>query len=446
MMPRALVLFPFVLIATLGAGPALADSPVVLYRLGGEYAFQEGCFGQCLCPVLLGALHGTFGLTPAPPSGGLQIWTVSDVDWLVPQLGARLTGSGLYRLRPGPDPRQQLILDLSFDGGPVETYDSGMVAVDVPFPRIDVLVSLFDLQCWDRVLQVQAAPVTRPIAFRFEGMVTTVFDGLGALDGSVVPGAPLRGVYVFDPTTPNTAEPRDEGEPGLYHHDRPPAGVRIRAGRFTFRSVPADPDFDIIVNNEIGFAGADEYGFVSRNNEARGLRTSAPIGRLDLGWLASTFTADPLRSADLPLTPPDLSLLGGGVLTIEGECTLCLGPAAFFRIEATLTSLTTPMRMAVEPDMLWWEGPENASGYDLLRGDLAALRAGGGFAAATEECLADDHASAVLAFEGTPATGQVLWLLARPVTAVSAGSYDSFGVAQIGERDEGIGSSGGSCP
>jgi len=93
------------------------------------------------------------------------------------------------------------------------------------------------------------------------------------------------------------------------------------------------PDFDIIVNNEIGFAGADEYGFVSRNNVARGLPDGAPVDRLDLNWLASTITENPLPSANLPLIPPDLSLLGGGLLTVYGECTLCLAPAAFFRID-----------------------------------------------------------------------------------------------------------------
>ena len=37
----------------------LADPPTVLYRLEGEYDYQEGCFGQCMCPVMLGQLEGT---------------------------------------------------------------------------------------------------------------------------------------------------------------------------------------------------------------------------------------------------------------------------------------------------------------------------------------------------------------------------------------------------
>ena len=130
------------LFAALSTHPALAEPPTVLYRLGGEQAFQEGCFGQCLCPVLAAEMQGTFGLTAAGPSGGFQTWTVSDVDWLVPELGIRLTGSGLFWLSPPPGSQQQLILDLSLDGGPIEQYDSGLVPAAVPFPKIEAMVSL----------------------------------------------------------------------------------------------------------------------------------------------------------------------------------------------------------------------------------------------------------------------------------------------------------------
>ena len=178
-----------------------------------------------------------------------------------------------------------------------------------------------------------------PITFAFAGTVSTVFDGLGALDNSVQAGGDFTGFYTFDSATPNTAAPIDEGAAGLYHHDLPPAGVQVRVGNFTFRSIDSAPDFDIIVNNEVGFAGADEYGFASRSNESLGLRTGAPIGRLEIDWLASTVRTDALESAALPALPPDLGLLGGGLSRIEGECTLCMAPAAFFRIEGTLDSL-----------------------------------------------------------------------------------------------------------
>jgi hypothetical protein len=400
-----------------------------------------------MCPVLIGQLEGTFALTPAGASGGFETWTVSEVDWQVPELGIRLIGSGLFRQTSGqaPDVEQQLVLDLSIDGGPPEQYDSGVVPAPVPFPRIDALASLYGMQCWDRVLRIEAAPSADPVAFRLGATVTSVFDGLGVLGGSIAPGETLRGVYFFDPATSNTAPPGGEGEAGLYHHDRPPAGVRMRVGSFMFRSARHDPDFDIIVNNDFGFAGADEYGFVSRNNVARGLPHGAPVDRLDLDWLASTTTENPLQSADLPLTPPDLSLLGGGLLTVYGECTLCMGPAAFFRIEATLTSLTRPVRVSADRELLWWEGPGDGWVHDVVYGDLNILRAGGGFASATVQCLADGHDGTVLAWDWTPAPGEAVWFAVRPV-AETPGSYDACSLAQEGTRDEGINDSGSGCP
>ena len=449
MILRSPIVSSFVGMVALVAASAQADAPAVRYRLQGLDAFQEGCFELCDCPLRLGQLEGTFSLRPAGASGGFDTWTVDDVDWQVPQAGIHLTGSGLYRRTAlqGPGVEQQLLLDLSLDGGPLEHYDSGLVPAAAPFPLLDVQVSLFDLQCWDRLLHVRAVPSPHAIAFRFEARVTNVFDGLGALGGGVAPGDTVRGFYVFDPATPNTAEPVDEGQAGLYHHERPPAGVRMRVGRFVFGSDRKHPDFDIIVNNDFGFAGADEYGFTSRDNFARGLLNAAPIDRIDLGWLASTITGDPLRSAELPLTPPDLERLGGGLLTVYGECTLCLGPAAFFRIEATLTSLTRPVRIWLDRQLVWWEGPQGDWTYEVVSGDLEALRAAGGFAPAAEQCLTYGLASSVLSHDVTPLPGQAIWFVVRPVDDAGwPSTYDSHGTAQESDRDEGIAASGYGCP
>ena len=187
----------------------------------------------------------------------------------------------------------------------------------------------------------QARVEATPVPFLFTGSVDTVFDGLGALDESVAPGTVIRGTYTIDTDTPNTALPPDQGEAGFYQHDSPPAGVLMALGNLRFHSHPANPDFTIIINNDVGTDPIDEYGFTSGNNQAEGLLPSAPIGRLDFDWLASTTDTSLFTSAALPITAPDLEVLGGGLLTIEGECVLCLGPAAFFRISATITSLST---------------------------------------------------------------------------------------------------------
>jgi hypothetical protein len=177
------------------------------------------------------------------------------------------------------------------------------------------------------------------VTFGFTGTVENVFDGLDQLDSSVAMGTEFSGTYTFDPDTPNTAEPGGEGEAGLYEHDAPPAGVTIDVGSFTFRSVAIAPDFDVIVNNDFGFAGSDDYGFISHNNEAIGLPNPELADQIAIQWFAQSFN-NPFDSVNLPVTPPDLSLLGGGLLSIRGECTPCVGPADFFEIEGTLISLT----------------------------------------------------------------------------------------------------------
>ena len=284
------------------------------------------------------------------------------------------------------------------------------------------------------------------ITFVFEGTVETVFDGLGALGNAVEPGATFRGAYTFDSDTPNTAPPVGEGELGLYHHEEPPAGVVIRVGPFVFRTVPVSPDFDIHVANDFGFAGTDEYGFASFNNEALDLLPSAPIGRLDISWLAINFEGQPFTSAELPLTPPDLDVLGGGHFEIEGECILCLGPAAFFRIEGTLKTLDVAVSVSLIREQILWIGLDETSAYDVLWGDLTVLRNGGDFSLAVDECLADNHDGSSLPFPMDPDPGEGYWILVRPVSSGENGTYDSGGLSQVAGRDDSILLSGLDCP
>jgi hypothetical protein len=181
-----------------------------------------------------------------------------------------------------------------------------------------------------------------PVAFGFTGTVTDVFDGLGALGDRVTPRMPFSGAYLFDSETPNSAPTTGtEGEMGLYHHEKPLAGVAVRVDGMAFLSTFRQPDFDIIVNNDFGFVGSDDYGFESRNNRWIGLERDAPVDDLNIRWFTTTAPqpGTVFDSVRLPLDPPSLRELGGGQFTIFGQCSRCAGPAAFFRIEGTLDSL-----------------------------------------------------------------------------------------------------------
>ena len=120
----------------------------------------------------------------------------------------------------------------------------------------------------------------------------------------------------------------------------------------------------------IGFSGADEYGFASHNNEAQGLLPTPELG-LDIDWLAQTLFREPFDNVDLPTDPPDLRLLGGGLLTIVGDCLICFGPASFFRIEGSLTAIVEPF--AVEIDIKPGSDPNSINPFGTGNVPVAIL-------------------------------------------------------------------------
>lgn len=88
--------------------------------------------------------------------------------------------------------------------------------------------------------------------------------------------------------------------------------------------------------------------------------------------------------------------------------------------------------------LLSWSETGEATGYDVVVGDLATLRAtAGDFAAATTACLDDNRTTRILS-DGALATGQGLWYLVRGQNCGGSGTYDSWGLSQIASRDPGI--------
>jgi hypothetical protein len=105
------------------------------------------------------------------------------------------------------------------------------------------------------------------------------------------------------------------------------------------------------------------------------------------------------------------------------------------------------MTLTMTDATIAWTPLPGATAYDLVRGDLAVLRASGGdFAAATGACLADDWPGTTWVEAADPPPGGAWFYLARGLSCGGNGTYDTGGVGQTGPRDAGIDQAPGSCP
>jgi hypothetical protein len=96
---------------------------------------------------------------------------------------------------------------------------------------------------------------------------------------------------------------------------------------------------------------------------------------------------------------------------------------------------------------LSWSGPTGVGLFDIVRGDLVALRnSGGNFTTATTGCVADDFPgfSIDVPPDALP-PGSGTFYLVRAVNCGGPGTYDGE-AGQVGSRDAEIGASGLACP
>jgi hypothetical protein len=144
----------FLLAATL---PVHADPPTVLYRLSGSSGFLSGCIeGQCLCPVSLAFMGGTFGLTLGPAQRP-ETYDISDIDWFTHWNGEVqdvITGVGTYVL---DGESHRIVLELKVNGSSPILLDSGLVVRGSEFPAI-VISALTDTICFQEGVSIDAAP------------------------------------------------------------------------------------------------------------------------------------------------------------------------------------------------------------------------------------------------------------------------------------------------
>jgi len=126
---------------------------------------------------------------------------------------------------------------------------------------------------------------------------------------------------------------------------------------------------------------------------------------------------------------------------------LVLALSLLLMASAPLLAEELTPEMTVGEDRLQWTPIPDATGYDVVRGDLGTLLGTrGDFTAATEKCLADDYAPTVLPYTDVPPRGRASWFLVRGVTPSQVGTFDLDGAGQVGLRDAEIEASPFACP
>lgn len=150
-----------------GVSAAQASDPI-LYSLRSGSAFDRGCFGPCMCPVLSSTkMEGTFSLRRTSIDPLFEHYGLLNIDWLVtlpdsvgvPPRVVHVTGKGSFDLGGEVALTQRLTLDVSFDGRPPWHFDSGFTPVQAAFPAIDCMAFLHANACFDTAFRVLAAPV-----------------------------------------------------------------------------------------------------------------------------------------------------------------------------------------------------------------------------------------------------------------------------------------------
>jgi hypothetical protein len=137
----------------------------VLYKLGLGSTFQRGCFAPCMCPVGISApVQGILMLTPARSDPLFTYYAVTDVTWktrLTDGTAIPITGAGTFKIGGEFALTEQLSLDLVVGTDPPQHFDSGLVVPTVPFPLIDLTVSIHGVYCFDTAITLHARPVPK---------------------------------------------------------------------------------------------------------------------------------------------------------------------------------------------------------------------------------------------------------------------------------------------
>jgi len=147
-----------------------------------------------------------------------------------------------------------------------------------------------------------------------------------------------------------------------------------------------------------------------------------------------------------------LDLIVGSDAVEHYDSGLVTGPSDFPRIDLTISihggycfdtvidvRSRPAMQLGVSDAALTWDPVPQATGYDIVRGDLLSLRSSGGdFTIATTDCFAADTDATAVPFPAQPPPGQGFWFLARWIDGTTCDSYDEDDPAQVGSCDAAV--------
>ncbi len=227
--------------------PALAQSDTTAgtrYRLKKDTSYEEGCFAPCMCPIrILEPVEGGFVLVPTGSDWLFRYFEVRNVDWRAGRGSAalRIRGSGTYRVGGEFAAQHQMTLDLQIGNGPIEHFDSGLVLGGGTFPRIDIVVSLHGMFCYDKVFNLHARPAPDI-----------------AVDRDVLSWLPVLGADGFDVVTGGLRALRSSG--GDFTTTVPQCvGDDIAGTTTSFDAVPAPGEAFWFVVRYCDAGGAESY-------------------------------------------------------------------------------------------------------------------------------------------------------------------------------------------
>lgn len=171
------------------------------------------------------------------------------------------------------------------------------------------------------VLLAGCAAQATLLTFKFDGTVSSVYDPKEVLQQTVRVDSPFSGTYSFDSTVSDTVSNPNSGS----YATLPPFSVSLGS----LSLISSNPGYINIADNH---SGADKYTVGNSGFTYGGYR----IVECFIQFVDPSMQA--FSSDDLPLSPPNLSLFGSHVFSIQGNS--IDSQSGSFLVQGTVTAIT----------------------------------------------------------------------------------------------------------